>query len=253
MMAAQVSLVPGLGQGSGVPWHSSTFHLQPTEAQSELFAYVPHVEDIPVQIPPDVPPPLVAPPTPPEPTSVVTPPSPPVPPGSWPPVPPSPPPSAGAHTHAVNVPAPLHVWSPCCPVGHAHSTLAPGTHLGASPPPPQAPSNAKGMNEARILGALPMAGIVARFRVFCNTDPRYRSSSVSPATQSSIGSTPSRLSRARLSFMALSTSGGCPCQSVTSPATRTGSRERYDFVGLPGYLLSVRLGSSSIGPVGSTR
>jgi hypothetical protein len=29
-------------------------------------------------------------------------------------------------------------------------------------------------------------------------------------------------------------------------------RARYDFVGLPGYFLSVRLGSSSIGPVGST-
>ena len=52
--------------------------------------------------------------------------------------------------------------------------------------------------------------------------------------------------------MALSASGECPCQSVTSPVTRSGSRERYDFVGLPGYFLSVRLGSSSIGPVGST-
>src|SRR5258708_31402043 len=53
------------------------------------------------------------------------------------------------------------------------------------------------------------------------------------------------------SFMALSASGECPCQSVTSPATRRGSRERYDFVGLHGYFLSVRLGSSIIGPVGS--
>ena len=52
--------------------------------------------------------------------------------------------------------------------------------------------------------------------------------------------------------MALISSGECPCQSVTSPVTRSGSRERYDFVGLPGYFLSVRLGSSSIGPVGST-
>ena len=46
--------------------------------------------------------------------------------------------------------------------------------------------------------------------------------------------------------------GECPCQSVTSPVTRNGSRERYDFVGLPGYFLSVSLGSSMIGPVGST-
>ena len=160
MMAAQVSLVPGLGHGSGVPWHSSTFHLQPTEAQAELSMKAPHAVGVPVQTPPEVPPPVVALATPPEPTGVVTPPIPPAPPVSWLPVPPSPPPSgsAGAHTHAVNVPAALHVWAPCCPVGHAQSTLAPGTHLGASPPPPQAPSNAKGMNEARILGTLPMAG-----------------------------------------------------------------------------------------------
>src|SRR5215471_16136909 len=71
-------------------------------------------------------------------------------------------------------------------------------------------------------------------------------------TQSSIASTPSRLSCSRWSFMALSCSGECPFQSVTSPVTRSGSRERYDFVGLPGNFLSVRLGSSSIEPTGST-
>jgi len=38
-----------------------------------------------------------------------------------------------------------------------------------------------------------------------------------------------------LSFMAWTASGECPCQSVHSPVTRSGSRERYDFVGLPGY------------------
>ena len=32
--------------------------------------------------------------------------------------------------------------------------------------------------------------------------------------------------------MASSASGECPCQSVTSAVTRSGSRERYDFVGL---------------------
>ena len=53
--------------------------------------------------------------------------------------------------------------------------------------------------------------------------------------------------------VALSTSGECPCQSTTSPTTRNGSRERYDLVGLPGNFLSVRLGSSSIAPVGSTK
>jgi hypothetical protein len=30
--------------------------------------------------------------------------------------------------------------------------------------------------------------------------------------------------------MALSSSGGCPCQSMTSPVTLSGSRERYDRV-----------------------
>src|SRR5262245_28183248 len=71
-------------------------------------------------------------------------------------------------------------------------------------------------------------------------------------TQSSIGSTPSRLSRSRPSFMAWSLSGECPCQSAISPVTRRGARERYDFVGLPRNLIFVRSGSSSIGPVGST-
>ena len=52
--------------------------------------------------------------------------------------------------------------------------------------------------------------------------------------------------------MALSTSGGCPSQSSRSLVTRSGSRVRYDVVGLPGDFLYVRLGSSSIGPVGST-
>jgi hypothetical protein len=53
-------------------------------------------------------------------------------------------------------------------------------------------------------------------------------------------------------FMALSASGECPCQSVISPVTRSGSRDRYDFVGLPRNFLVVRSGSSSIGPVGFT-
>ena len=33
--------------------------------------------------------------------------------------------------HAPKVPAELHVWAPCWPVGHAHGALAPGTHLAA--------------------------------------------------------------------------------------------------------------------------
>ena len=53
-------------------------------------------------------------------------------------------------------------------------------------------------------------------------------------------------------YIALSSGGEWPCQAVTSPVTCSGSRERYEFVGLPGYLLSVRLGSSVMGPVGST-
>jgi hypothetical protein len=45
--------------------------------------------------------------------------------------------------------------------------------------------------------------------------------------------------------MACSFSGECPTQSTTSPTTRTGSRVRYECVGLPGSFLSVTLGSSS--------
>jgi hypothetical protein len=41
------------------------------------------------------------------------------------------------------------------------------------------------------------------------------------------------------SFMALSCSGECLYQSVISPMTRSGSRERYDFFGLPGNFMSV--------------
>jgi hypothetical protein len=52
--------------------------------------------------------------------------------------------------------------------------------------------------------------------------------------------------------MASSCSGACPVQLVISPLTRSGSRVRYDFVGLPGNFLSVRFGSSSNGPGGST-
>src|SRR5262245_18108689 len=39
--------------------------------------------------------------------------------------------------------------------------------------------------------------------------------------QSSIGSTPSCLSRLTLSFMVLIASGECPCQSLISPVTRS--------------------------------
>jgi hypothetical protein len=43
------------------------------------------------------------------------------------------------------------------------------------------------------------------------------------------------------------------CQSVISPVTRSGSRDRYAFVRLPRDFLFVRSGSSSIAPVVSTR
>src|ERR1700756_42724 len=68
------------------------------------------------------------------------------------------------------------------------------------------------------------------------------------AAQSSMGSRP-----AMASFIAWISSGECPCQSKYSATTRSGSRERYDLVGLPGNFLSVRLGSSINEPVGSTR
>ena len=41
-------------------------------------------------------------------------------------------------------------------------------------------------------------------------------------------------------------------RTLTSAVTRSGSLERYDLVGLPRYRTFVRLGSSTIGPVGST-
>jgi hypothetical protein len=42
-------------------------------------------------------------------------------------------------------------------------------------------------------------------------------------------------------------------QPVISSMTRSGSVVRSDRVGLPGKRLSVTLGSSSMGPIGSTR
>ncbi len=58
--------------------------------------------------------------------------------------------------------------------------------------------------------------------------------------------------RATLSRICWRISGGWPTQPMSSSTTTTGSVVRYDFVGLPGNFLSVRLGSSSYGPVGST-
>lgn len=46
--------------------------------------------------------------------------------------------------------------------------------------------------------------------------------------------------------MALSASRECPCQSVISPVTRSGSRDGRAFVGLPRNFLFVRSGSYSI-------
>ena len=63
---------------------------------------------------------------------------------------------------------------------------------------------------------------------------------------------PSAFARAIFSFICRSRSGGFPCHIVTSAMTRTGSRERYESVGLPGNFLSVRFGSFMIGPDGST-
>src|ERR1017187_10193788 len=63
---------------------------------------------------------------------------------------------------------------------------------------------------------------------------------------------PSAFARAALSLICCNRSGECPFQCVTSAITRSGSRERYESVGLPGNILFVRFGSSSIFPVGST-
>jgi len=64
---------------------------------------------------------------------------------------------------------------------------------------------------------------------------------------------PCSLSLPNSSFIVLTSSGACPCQTVTSPITLKGCCERYDFVGLPEIFLSVKSGSSSICPVASTR
>ena len=53
-----------------------------------------------------------------------------------------------------------------------------------------------------------------------------------------------------MSSIPWSTSGGWPSQSSTSPTTRSGWRERYDCVMLPGNRLLVTLGSSSNGTEG---
>ena len=66
-------------------------------------------------------------------------------------------------------------------------------------------------------------------------------------------SIPCSLSLANPSFIAFTCSVGCPCQLLTSPTTLNGCIERYDFVGLPTNFLSVKSGSSSITPVGSTK
>src|SRR5437588_11074401 len=68
------------------------------------------------------------------------------------------------------------------------------------------------------------------------------------AAQSSIGS----LSLMK-SFIAWISSGECPCQPRNSLTTRSGSRERYYLVGLPGNFLSVTFGSRINVPVDSTR
>src|SRR5690606_26080445 len=70
--------------------------------------------------------------------------------------------------------------------------------------------------------------------------------------QSSMASTPRSARRAKPSFIARTCSALCPTQSVISPITRNGDRERNDFVGFPGNRWLVRFGSSSMGPVGST-
>ncbi len=58
--------------------------------------------------------------------------------------------------------------------------------------------------------------------------------------------------RARAAFISARRSGEFGSQCATSPTTCSGARERQDWVGLPGKRLSVRLGSSSNAPVGST-
>src|SRR4051794_17555246 len=65
--------------------------------------------------------------------------------------------------------------------------------------------------------------------------------------QSSIGSRPTIAS-----FIAWISAAECPTQSSTSRTIRSGSRDRNDLVGLPGNFLSVRFGSSTNAPVGST-
>lgn len=64
---------------------------------------------------------------------------------------------------------------------------------------------------------------------------------------------PRRRRSASASSIACSTSAGCPSHASTTPTIRSGSALRYDRVGFPGKRLSVRFGSSSNGPVGSTR
>jgi len=180
-MLVQAALPPEVGQLRGVPTQVSGFHLQPTTAHSVEVECKLQATAVPVQLPPAVPPldpPLVVTPVPlvpPVPEGMFEPPLPPalavacpaVPPDAdgtvVPTVPPSAPASTAgvAHMQAAYTPAEVQVCAPCWPVGHAHSTLAPETHLAASLPVPQAPRNVTERNECTIQDLLHMGSIVS--------------------------------------------------------------------------------------------
>jgi hypothetical protein len=74
----------------------------------------------------------------------------------------------------------------------------------------------------------------------------------SEASQSSIMGAPFFRAYSTFSRAALISPGACPCQSFTSATTLKPSRARKEFVGFPGNFLSVRFGSFSTMPSGST-
>ena len=190
-MLVQAALPPEVGQLRGVPTQASGFHLQLTTAHSVEVECKLQATGVPVQLPPGVPPlgpPVVVPPVP---AGVVEPPlppaptvpCPPVPPAAdgtvVPPVPPSAPASGVGHMQAAYAPAEVQVCAPCWPVGHAHSTLAPATHLAASLPAPHAPRNATETNQGTIHDLLHMGWIVAPFAPSGNSGVRRSGSNVS--------------------------------------------------------------------------
>jgi hypothetical protein len=86
-------------------------------------------------------------------------------------VPPSPAASTTgvAHTQAEYVPADVQACAPCCPVGHAHAALAPGTHVESGFPLPHPPSSTRERPMTTTHALVIMCSIVTPFPLPSNS------------------------------------------------------------------------------------